>query len=188
MKEKRTEINKKLKQQQKQNTIIQKQKQEAKSLKQKLKDTTDMLNYQNFLYFTERKRNVKNEIADKIEKLEKLKKELENKVHEHPVKIEAKEKRVAKKQEKEHIQQEKSASKIQKWFRMQHTEKTKYSVNILLYRCHNDIDTKSEEEMKKILETYKRKKIKVFSNIFIIKVVTRYKRQCLHKCQDLHSL
>ena len=45
---------------------------------------------------------------------------------------------------------------------MQHTEKTKYSVNILLYRCHNDIDTKSEEEMKKILETYKRKKIKVF--------------------------
>ena len=59
-----------------------------------------MLNYQNFLYFTERKRNVKNEIADKIEKLEKLKKELENKVHEHPVKIEAKQKRVAKKQEK----------------------------------------------------------------------------------------
>ena len=33
-----------------------------------------MLNYQNFLYFTERKRNVKNEIADKIEKLQKLKK------------------------------------------------------------------------------------------------------------------
>ena len=73
-KEKRTEKNKKLKQQQKQNTHIQKHKQEVKSLRQKLKDTTDMLNYQNFLYFTERKRNVKNEIADKIEKLDKLKK------------------------------------------------------------------------------------------------------------------
>ena len=90
LKEKRTEINKKQKLQQKQNTNIQRQKQEVKSLIQKLKEATDMLNYQNFLYFIERKRNVKNEIADKIEKLEKLKKELENKVHEHPVKIEAK--------------------------------------------------------------------------------------------------
>ena len=101
LKEKRTEINKKLKQQQKQNTNIQKQKQEAKSLEQKLKETTDMLNYQNFLYFTERKRNVKNEIVEKIEKLQKLKKELENKINQHPVKLEAKQKRLTKKQEKE---------------------------------------------------------------------------------------
>ena len=60
-----------------------------------------MLNYQNFLYFTERKRNVKNEIVEKIEKLQKLKKKLENKINEHPVKLEAKQKRLTKKQEKE---------------------------------------------------------------------------------------
>ena len=37
-----------------------------------------MLNYQNFLYFTERKRKVKTEIVEKIDQLEERKKELES--------------------------------------------------------------------------------------------------------------
>ena len=67
-----------------------------------------------------------------------------------------------KKQKQEQLNKEKSASKIQKWFRRQYTEKNKYSVNILLYGYRNDIETMSEEELNKVKEEYRRKKIKFF--------------------------
>ena len=67
-----------------------------------------------------------------------------------------------KKQKQEQLNKEKSASKIQKWFRRQHTEKNKYSVNILLYGYRNDIETMSEEELNKVKEEHRRKKIKFF--------------------------
>ena len=102
------------------------------------------------------------ELLQKIETLEQRKMELEPKIKEHPVVTVAKEKRQEKKQEKERIQKEKSVAKIQRWYRKQYTEKIKYSVTILLYKCHDDIEMKSEEELKKFIEIYKRKKVKYF--------------------------
>ena len=161
LKQKKTEINRKIKQQQKASAPAEVQKREVKSLRQKLKDTTDILNYQNYLYRTERKRNVRIELAQKIENLENKKKELETKLQEHPVVTEAKEKRQEKKQEKERIQKEKSVSKIQKWYRKQYTKRIQYSVNIIVYRSDN-IETVDDELLNKKLETYRKMKLKVF--------------------------
>ena len=161
LKQKKTEINRKLKQEQKSSTPEQVQKREVKELRQKLKDTTDVLNYQNFLYRTERKRNVRIELADKIEKLEQMKKELETKINTHIVVNEAKEKRQEKRQEKERIQKEKSVAKIQRWYKKQYTEKIKYSVNVMVFRSEL-VETYDDETLNKKLETYRRMKIKFF--------------------------
>ena len=161
LKHKKTEINRKIKQQQKSRTPEQVQKQEVKSLRQKLKDVTDILNYQYFLYRTERKRNVRIELAQKIDKLEERKKELETKLHEHPVITEAKEKRLQKKQEKEKIQKEKSITKIEKWYKKQYNERLKYSVNVMLFRSV-DVETLDDDSLNKSLEIYRRMKIKFF--------------------------
>ena len=75
-----------------------------------------------------------------------------------------------KKQKQEQLNKEKSASKIQKWFRRQCTEECKYSVNILLYGYRNDIETMGEEELNKVKEEYRRKKIKFFYRYIYNKV------------------
>ena len=53
-------------------------KNQLKELKERLKIITDAINYQDFLYGTERKRNVRLGITNKINKYEMLKKEIES--------------------------------------------------------------------------------------------------------------
>ncbi len=73
---------------------------QLKSLRQKLKTVNDTLNYQKFLYKTERKRIVKQEIQQKIDKYQQKKDELESQITEHPVQVERVEKRKKKKIDK----------------------------------------------------------------------------------------
>ena len=157
-------------------------KNQLKELKQRLNIITDAINYQEFLYGTERKRNVRLGITNKINKYEKLKKEIESQIKEHPVTVERKDKREKKKQEK-------SASKIQKWFRRQYTEKNKYSVNILLYGYRNDIETMSEEELNKLKEEYRRRKIKFFYRYIYNKVNNNIQKvMFMQKSKPAHIL
>ena len=156
-------------------------KNQLKELKERLKIITDAINYQDFLYGTERKRNVRLGITNKINKYEKLKKEIESQIKEHPVTVERKDKREKKKQEK-------SASKIQKWFRRQYTEKIKYSVHILLFSIFNTV-LMSEEELNKIKEEYRRKKIKFFFRFVYYKTTNEIKKEMFtQKAKPAHIL
>ena len=92
----------------------------------------------------------------------------------------------AKKQKQEQLNKEKSASKIQKWFRRQYTEKNKYSVNILLYGYRNDIETMSEEELNKLKEEYRRKKIKFFYRYIYNKINNNIQKVMLCKNRNQH--
>ena len=94
-----------------------------------------------------------------------------------------------KKQKQEQLNKEKSASKIQKWFRRQYTEKNKYSVNILLYGYRNDIETMSEEELNKVKEEYRRKKIKFFYRYIYNKVNNNIQKvMFMQKSKPAHIL
>ena len=61
--------------------------------------------------------------------------------------------------------------------RKENTEKIGYSVNVLVYSIlHYDVDLKSEEELNKIKEQYRRKKSSSSSRIFTTKVMIKFKR------------
>ena len=65
---------------------------QLKSLRQKLKTVNETLNYQKFLYKTERKRIVKQEIQQKTDKYQNLRKEItstleDNKPHKYNVTV-----------------------------------------------------------------------------------------------------
>ena len=93
-----------------------------------------------------------------------------------------------KKQKQEQLNKEKSASKIQKWFRRQYTEKIKYSVHILLFSIFNTV-LMSEEELNKIKEGYRRKKIKFFFRFVYYKTTNEIKKEMFtQKAKPAHIL
>ena len=67
--------------------------------------------------------------------------------------------------------------------------KKKYSVNILLYGYRNDIETMSEEELNKLKEEYRRKKIKFFYRYIYNKVNNNIQKvMFMQKSKPAHIL
>ena len=64
--------------------------------------------------------------------------------------------------------------------------KNKYSVNILLYGNRNDVETMSEEELNKLKEEYRRRKIKFFYRYIYNKVNNNIQKVMLCKNRNQH--
>ena len=164
LKEKRTEICKKIKQQEKSKIHLDTVFDENKQLKQERKAV----------------RKANNEAAEKIKRLKtaqlvQYKKERDeaiNTLKEQKKQYQDKLKQQKIKEKEEKIQQQKqqSVSLIQKWYRRQHDIRKRSSLKILIFKCEA-CDKYSDEELNNRIEELRHRKRKYFLNTHINTIV-----------------